>query len=104
MVVNEGHDSAAEGNAGNGGGGIETGNHSDEVADQNEKAQRHQERGETFAVRADNLAALVLNEDFRAFHDVLQAAGFIHGKAAADKNKKQNKKSGHQNLHGDGIG
>src|SRR6185437_208383 len=100
VVVEKGHDGATQGNAGHSGGGVEAGNHPDQVANQDEESQRDQESGIAFAVRADDLMALVFDERFKSFHDVLQAAGMIVGKAAAYQDKQSDDKRGHQNLHG----
>ncbi len=74
LVVHEGAKGAAQGNDGHGGRRLEAGDHANQVAEQNEEAERSQERCIAFAVMADDLVALALDESFDALESVLQRA------------------------------
>ncbi len=51
-----------------------------EVANQNEKTERHQKRRETLAVMPDDFLTLVFDESVGTLEDVLQCGRLVDGK------------------------
>src|SRR5271165_346531 len=89
LVIHERTNSAAQGDNGYGGRRLEARNNADQIAEQNEEAERGQERSVAFTVMADDFITLVLNESFDTFEHMLERSGTIHGKAGPNQ-KEQN--------------
>src|SRR5277367_2050047 len=84
--------------------GFKAGDHANQVAYQNEEAERHQKWSEALAVMPDDFLALTLNKPVSAFEDVLQCARLVDGKPGAQQSKQDDEKQKYQNLHSRRIG
>jgi hypothetical protein len=99
LIIKESTESAAERNYGHRGRRLEARNHTDQIAEQNEEAERSQEWCVAFAVVADDLVALALDESLNALEDMLQRARTIDRKARTNQQKQNQQERENQNLH-----
>src|SRR5690349_19286165 len=104
LIVEESHNGAAQRHNRLRGWRFESGDHANQVAEQDKKRQGHEKRRVAVTVVADNLLALALNKIVHAFKNVLQGTGFVDRQAGANHEKKQQQDEHDQQLHGDGVG
>src|ERR1700733_5994488 len=77
LIIKKSAKRASERNYRNSSRRFKAGNDTDEVAQQDKQAERHQEGSKAFTVMTDNFLALGLNESVGAFEDVLQCARLV---------------------------
>src|SRR5579884_497704 len=82
---------------------LKSGNKSYQIADQDEQSQSHQKGRESLAVVADDFLALLIDELFREFKDVLHCAWLIDGNARACPEEQHQQNQDDQNLHGEEV-
>ena len=103
LVVDKGANRAAQRNDGNSCGRLKARDHPDQVTEQDEEAERGQERCVAFGVMADDFVALSLDESFYALEEMLKSSRVVHGEARAHQEKKDQQKPENEHLHGQGV-
>src|SRR5581483_2954353 len=84
--------------------GFESGDQTDQIADQDVVAQRRQVRSELGTVVPDDFFALRDDEPVYAFDTVLQRTGILNRKPGPDDRKYNHQEHEDQYLHGRSIG
>ena len=103
VVITESADRAAQWNYRHSGRRFKRGNYAQQIAPQDENAERGQEGDKLLAAMADNLMRLAVDETVKQFGEVLNSSGPVDGEARPDQQKNpQQQRKDHQ-LHGEGI-
>jgi len=103
VVVTERTNSAAQGNDWNPSRRFKCRNHAQQVAPQDENAERRQESNKFLAAVADDLVGLRIDKAVEQFGEVLNSSGPVDGQARPDQQEDRKQQYEDHQLHGEGI-